>query len=119
MVFFHVTTISITSSSGLTNFTDKLPGKAKRIVGIILTSTATHATLAICQVGISMNGGKEYPVNQAVASHTSDPVTKTYPIRMNIPHDRNSIVSGYVEDLGSALTYPYTVKISFMLEDEL
>ena len=119
MVFFHLTTVAISSRYCLTNFTDKLPGKAKRIVGIILSTGATHDTKAICQVGISLNGGKQYPINQAIVSHRTDPFTKTFPLRMNILHDRNSLVNGYVEDLGSANIYPYNVKISFMLEDEL
>jgi len=117
MIFFHLTAITITTSGGLTNFSDKLPGKARRIVGIILTSSAVHATKAICQIGISMNGGKEYPVNQIISSHNNDPVKKTYPLRFDIKHDRNSITTGYVEDFGQATSYPYVVKINFMLED--
>ncbi len=118
MVFFHVTTISVTTSGGLTNFTDKLPGRAKRITGVMLSASATHNTQAICQVGISINGGKEYPINQLITSRSTDPLTKSYPLRFNIQHDRNSLITGYIEDLGPALSYPYTVKITFMLEDD-
>ena len=117
MKFVHHTSVTISQSGDVVTFRDKLPGRAKRLTGIFLSANTNHATKALANVGVNFNGGRSLITNQLLRIPASDPVRKSYHFQVNQDIKQNSSVNGYIEDLGNASAFPYTVKIYYQLSD--
>lgn len=114
MESFHFIEVSVTESGGIFRFSDKLPAKAALCCGVLLSADTHHATGALATVSVVFNSGKGQSLNQVLHS-PADVKTKTQALLIAQPLDENSVVSGYVKDLGNAPAFPYTLKIYFQL----
>jgi len=117
MKFLHFTSVSIPASGDIVSFQDKLPGKARKVISMIFSANAHHNTKALCNVGLTFNGGRNQEINQAIKEKDTGPQTKSHPILVFVSLEQNANVTGYIEDFGNASAYPYTVKVYYELID--
>jgi len=117
MKFFHQTEVTISTNGQLSTFTDKLPARAKRCIGVNASADTFHATKALGEISISFNGerGQTVPLLLRVLEAKLQRSHEFHRFIQDV--DPNSHVTGYVEDYSNAPSVPYTVRIYFMLTD--
>lgn len=117
MTFFHHTDVTISTNGQLAAFSDKLPGRAKRCIGLSVSADTHHATKALGDVSISLNGERGQTVSMALRVLDAYLQRRSDFLRFIQDVQPNSHITGYVEDFSNAPSVPYTVRIYFMLTD--
>jgi len=117
MTFFHHTDVTISSNGQLATFVDKLPGRAKRCIGLSASADTHHATKALGEVSVSLNGERGQTVLLPLRILDAYLQRRNDFYRFIQDVQQNSHVSGYVQDHSNAPSVPYTVRIYFMLTD--
>lgn len=119
MKFFHYTSVTISTSADVVTFRDKFPGRAARLLGVFFSANTHHATAALANISVGINGGNEMVVNQTLRVPNTDPTNKSQFLPVCKKIEPNGSISGHVEDYGNAPSYPYVAKIYFELEEPL
>lgn len=89
------------------------------LVGIDATcnATPTAAKDALCRAAVAFNGGKE-GIFQKLVRKTSVTVHQHFACYNPAMELLPLYATGYIEDLGKAANYPYTVNLYFQLSDK-
>jgi len=109
---YSTKSITIPASGSIVQISHKLPGDAIKCTGLAVGCSATNATKALAMVGFGLNNGKDATFTKLVYNKGGkesrmpkafDPQCDVMPL----------YATGYVQDLGNASAYPYTVYIHF------
>lgn len=109
---YEAVIVTVSTASSIVKFTHKPNPKHFKCVGIDFDVNKTDATKALCKVGGSFNNQKSQIFNSYVFNRNSSADESNRILQLDQHIDKNSVITGYVQDL-AAVAPTYYVRIIF------
>lgn len=116
---FETILVTVNTASGIFKITHKPKSEHFKCVGVDFNVTGTHASQAICRVGLTFNNQKGDIINEYIFNKnntTTEEKNRFQELNQHI--EKNNLITGYVQDLAVAAPTYYVRIILKMLKDE-
>lgn len=123
---YQVITLTVNAADDVVQFSSMIRGNVKRILGVFFTCSEDNMTTpgdVVGDVSLSVNNRGAQPINAHVYGRIPTDIrpNQNMPYPLEMPAVKNSMVSGWYRDLGTANpgdAYPYQVKVYLKLSSE-